>query len=236
MALIRKALLSLLFLFPAALVQAQAVWQDPVILEGDFFMYLEPKPADTLFQEGPEASGPGFDKEEVIATLLEEARLSFSGRLYGYRFSYTPPDKTRGVAEEFRLELLAEIPWGDPGLSFRQGTLRDGNVYHAELAYRIPEELYPWYESWWSSSLESAEGHGSAPAHLGLPGKQKALSEAVKQALRSHFRPRFRDKPRRITGEAVLSEAPVLGLRSGAWQVSVRVRLRRVDILPYRVF
>ena len=70
--------------------------------------------------------------------ILEEARAFFSAMIYGYRFSYTPYDKRRGVADSFELTPLAEIRWGDPRLRILEVEKR-GNRMYGRVSYHMAD-------------------------------------------------------------------------------------------------
>ncbi|MEW5816327.1 MAG: hypothetical protein AB1798_13130, partial [Spirochaetota bacterium] len=55
-------------------------------------------------------------REAALKQILEEAQFVFSGMMYGFKFQYTPSDKTRRVDEIYFVEPVSQIPWGDKGL------------------------------------------------------------------------------------------------------------------------
>ena len=224
----KTAVFSLIFftiLSSTAFAYTDSEW-DPVILGGTFFVVLEQ--ADPL---EPRA----YDEDAAIESLLREAVFVFSAMIYGFDFEYVPYDSMREVAEEFEIDPVYQIPWGDPGLSVSGGRFEDG-VYYADISYRLNEGQLPWYDSWEGVSGDNIKSCGSGSLYSGLDGKLNAVEDTVKQALRDHLRPVHYNKPRRITGRARLSTVPVFSMSAGEYRCCAGITLALSEILEYRIY
>ncbi|MBN2051121.1 MAG: hypothetical protein JW760_11785 [Spirochaetales bacterium] len=195
-------------------------------LSGAFWVEYEPIVAGVAYPQS---------EEEAARLILEEARFVFSGMIYGFTFRYTPSDTAREVEETFALEPIHAIPWGDENLRITGGRV-DREFYRAEVLYRL-EDFQEGYLSYWSSNtLPSSSGMGAGDLFQGTEGKYDALREGVKEAIRNYLRPRFFNKPREITGEAVLTEAPYVIIDAGRYHARVRVKLDIRELRPYVIY
>jgi hypothetical protein len=149
--------------------------------------------------------------------VLDEARALLSGMVYGWTFSWTPGDLARKVDDRFDLVPVAEIPWGSDRLAVRQTQVEEARFF-AQVSFLM------------------ATGTGEAPILDGRGGKLTALANAIKDAVRNHLRTRFLNKPREIRGEIVLWEDPRSWVASGSYHAVAKVRLRVLDVVPYRIF
>ena len=184
-------------------------------LSGEFWWEAEP------FVGGIEYPASG---EKGLTFILEEARWIFSGMIYGFRFFYNPPEPGREVEEVYELEPLLTIPWGDPSLKVLNAWPRD-NRYRADLEYRLSEYQMLHRMAWEGVVHPSAEGEGHYTLFEGFSGRRIALERGILQAVRNHFRPRYRNRPAAIEGRVVLMEAPYLVIREGEYIGRVRIRM-----------
>ena len=216
------AFLSLFLLHPALTFDST-----PDTLSFEVWVELDPFVAE-------EGEYP-LTEAEIIRRALEEARTVFSAMVYGYRFFYVPSDVRRGVSEEFVLEPVAEIPWGDPGLSFAQGRVV-GNLYFALVRYRLAGHQLKRLESWMSNSFPSAKGEGRSNILGGRESKIDSLGEAAKNAIRTHFREKVRNKPKSISGEIVFLAPPYSYIDAGSYVSTVTIKIDPAELVPYRVY
>jgi hypothetical protein len=197
------------------------------LLQGRFWWELEPYyPTEDEYP---------LSEETAIRRLLEEARYTFSGMLYGFEFVYTPPDKAREVEEVFRLEPIAEIPWGDPRLQVRQSWVREKRLY-ATLTYRVAPFQEARLQGWGSNAIPTAGGQARAELYLGFPQRTVAIEKAVKQAIREHLRERYFNKPREARGQVLLREVPLMGIVEGSYRASVDVKVQIDQVEPYLAY
>lgn len=199
---------------------------DPVTYKGSFFVLLEPAGPFDLDE---------YDEDLAVRQLLQEAQYVFSAMIYGFSFEYIPKDIARGVNEEFSLEQVYIIPWGDPGLSAAEGRYKDGR-YDAEIRYNISEAQLPWIISWDTNILVTVGASGQGSLYSGFDGKKEAIENSVKESLRNYLRPRIYNKPRRISGTARLAAIPYITMDSGKYICKSKVTLRFEEILEYKVY
>ncbi|AEJ62475.1 hypothetical protein Spith_2220 [Spirochaeta thermophila DSM 6578] len=215
-------------LVAVSLACALTLEADEVFLQGVFSIRLNPLvPLET------NSASPS--EEEIATLLLEEARWIFSGMIFGFSYSYTPLDRTRRVEEEFTLQPLAEIPWGDPGLRVLQTWVED-HTFYANISYTLREDLTHWYRTWQSAKVETSEGEGLSSALEGYTARKKAVEEAVKQAIREYARARIFNKPMTLTGKVALAEPPRLTFSGDRYRAHVRTFLTLEHVEPYTLF
>ncbi len=174
-------------------------------------------------------------RDEALRRILDEARWTFSGMIYGYRFHYRPFDRARGVAEQFDLELHAELPWGDPALSVLNVRHADKR-YYVQLQYRMAEHQAAWVHGWQSRAIPRAAGSGEAPLRPGVEQKRSAVEDAIRLALREHLRGVTRNKPHSARGRLILTAPPRVWIDSGAYKASVQIKVIVDELRRYEFF
>ncbi len=219
------AALLLLLLLPASSLQATAYDQ----LELEVWCELEP-----MIQESDD-----YPLSDAAARqrVLEEARTLLSAMIYGVRFSYSPADARRRQAEEFQLSPVAELQWGDPRLQIAEAEVRDARLY-ARVRYDLQDFQAARRRAWQSNAIPTAAGIGRASlfAASAPAGKRRSLEEAFKEAVRNHLRPVLFNKPREVSGELLLWQAPQVVVDAGDYLSKAAVKLRVQEIRPYSFF
>ena len=175
--------------------------------------------------------------DEARRRVLEEARGLLSAMIYGVRFVYTPPDAQRHTAEEFLLTPVAELNWGDPHLSIAGGEVRDARLY-VQVRYDLQDFQSARRRAWQSNAVPAASGTGGASLFAGPApqGKRRSLEAAMKEAVRNHLRPVLFNKPREVTGELLVWQAPQVIVDAGQYITTLTVKLRALEIRPYSFF
>jgi hypothetical protein len=173
--------------------------------------------------------------EKAERRLLEEARILFSGMVYGWTFVYTPGDRERRVEESFLLTPIAEIPWGSPRLSVQETEVADLKLF-ARISYSLSDDERARRMSWEGNSAALSMGRGTANVFKGPAEKLASLRDAIRDAVQNHLSTRVLNKPREIRGEVVLWEDPRTIVRAGTYTTTARVKLQVSEILPYRIF
>jgi hypothetical protein len=194
---------------------------------GEFWVELEPV---VRFEEIDTSSA-----EDQLKALLEEARFVFSAMLYGLEFRYVPLDLRRNVAEEFEIQLLAEIEWSDPRLSVVSSRYQNGRRY-VHLRYAPNEEQSGWMRFWESNVHTVSSGYGEGNVFRGQEEKLEAIRNALKESIRGYLRPRENNKPREISGLAAFSSVPGVVIDSGIYRAKVDVKLDIRSVVPYKVY
>ncbi len=184
---------------------------------------------DPLVADGGERPVP---REVAVERMLDEAVFILSGMVYGFRFTYVPPDPSRQVGGQFELEPYATIVRGDPRLDVLQ-TWVAGDRLYARISYTVDEQQKGWYRGWKSAANASASGVGTVGFIGGPAVKVEAVRDAIRAAIRSHARSLEFNRPRRIDGAVLIAEAPVSGVRSGNYETRLSVLLQIDEITRY---
>jgi hypothetical protein len=174
-------------------------------------------------------------KKQAALQILEEARFIISGMIYGFNFSYIPQDKKRHVAERFDLSPVARIIPGDTHLKIISTEQQDKMLF-TKIEYRPADFQITRRTAWLSNAIPSSEGKGEGDLFKGYHQKITSYEQAIKNAIRNLLRPRYFNKPRRITGQALIEEAPQIFIASGKYVSLVKVKLKIREVLPYTVF
>ena len=215
-----------------------------VVLRAEFPVDLAPPPAVSAFDGVPD---PAFVARvpdgEAAAALLEEARWTFAGMIWGFEYVYTPSDKARAVAELFEIRPLS--PEAAATMRMHAVAARlDGTVLYATAEF-YPDAGQRAELASWRLSSAAAQGRGSAPAlRTGSVGaapsaveaRRDAVTAAVREALRAGLREATHNKPREVRGTFALASVPRLVLRGGSWIASVRVYSRVDEIIGYGAY
>lgn len=216
------------FLFPALLLLLAASAYGEDLLSVEIWCEVQP----VLFS--PDADNT-LHETDAYRQLFEEARLIFSGMIYGYEFTYVPSDKSRGVPEILDCKPVAEIAPGDKNLRYVSGDLADNRLY-GRFTYALEQFQNARRESWQTISVPAVFGKGEGKVWAGEDGKKASREQAIKDALRNYLRPRLFNKPREIKGEALFLEGPLMILRAGTYVTTVKVKVNIKEIVPYSVF
>lgn len=200
----------------------------PARLEIELWINLEPVVTEENDDEYP------LSQEAAARKLLEEARRIVSSMVYGCTFVYTPADSAHRVAEVFDLLPVAEVAWGDPGLTVRQ-TRVVGTRLYAVVDYALVEFQQSRREAWSSGAIPRSTGMGSANVFLGHGERITAFENAMKEAVRGYLRPREPNKPREVRGEVLVWDSPNTQMSAGEYTTRVTIKLRIDEIIPYRL-
>ena len=194
----------LLLLLSASATSGQG--RDYPVFDAEFWFFNEYEP---LFP-GPEQDirkpGTAENSRKKIEQLLEEASFVFSGMIYGFNFSYTPSDISRGVDEIFEFAPAAVILKGDPALTVRK-TRRDKERTYVSIEYRCDERHGNWISYWNSAAFPVTGGSGKGIPDASPDARKNAAADAVKEAVREYMRGRVHNKPRSISGSCVFFRA-----------------------------
>ncbi len=227
---------------------SSGVWAYPGdrdIITAEFWTELDP------IMEGLQPNSPAADtrdspveplistgvisQEEAIRRTLEEARIVLSGMIYGFDVLYTPQDRERKVEEELVIEARAEIPHGDPSLRVLQ-VRTSNNKYFVHVRYNLADFQQRRLQSWGSNTLTVAAGRGTEPLQGGYRAKFESFNQAIKNALREHLRPRYKNKPRRIKASVALTEPPYTVIDAGGYHSRVRLKIDIREVQPYSAY
>jgi len=205
------------------------------VLRGEVKVELEPVYGAYVDEKYP------LDTETAYRRALQEAAMFFSAQIYGWSFHYDIGEKARGIAEEFELEPLGEIRWGDPGLFVTHAAF-ENHVLSAWMDYRPTEAQYRRLEMWRMGNIRTAQAIGYGP--LGGPVeisdwlaiKRKALEDSARAAVRAMLQGSERNRPKEATGFISLQTFPAYFMDSGRWAAHARFRVEIKEIVPFSAF
>ena len=173
--------------------------------------------------------------EEYVGDLLELCRQWFSGIIYGYHFYYQPLDRTRQIDEVFTLVPIHQIPWGDRGLEYL-GAFEEGDRIEMDFRYFTKAHEVSRLRGWRSSQFVNSSGRAATPDRNTLQSRLDSFQEAVKQAIRSHFRSTTFNKPQEISGSIALFTMPRSYSDAGLIHTSLKVTIDLDKLVSYQQF
>ncbi len=210
-----------------AVVAAPARAESPRVLQAPVWVYAERVPGSPNTNDANDA--PAMDRLRALS------RFVLGGMVYGWKFSYVPYDKKRGVAESFTLEPLAEIKDDDPRFSIP--LLRPNYPKILCVAeYSLDESHSRWITHWDSVLFRTAKGRGTGERVDETLGIRAAYESAVRGAVREHARKLEKNKPKEVIGEVLLRDNPRLFPDEGRFVAEVRVLINVREVVPYRSF
>ena len=201
---------------------------EALIIRAPVCVFLEPQPGvmdnDTQGTRLP----PRQALTELSKTIME-------GMVYGWKFSYTPFDKRRAVAEEFELEPLQSILSNDNRLSVTE--LRPQYPYlYCWAEYRVTDAVALHRTEWIRINYVTAKGSGSAERKLEIDGVRQAYREAALAAVRGYLRKNIKNKPKTVNGEMLIKGNPRLYVSGGKFTAELSVYLYIREVIPYQTF
>lgn len=171
-----------------------------------------------------------------VARIQEIAPFIISGMLYGWRFDYTPSDKTRGVEEffaitpvqEFTDEQLAAIRYTKPWIQEEK--------LFCWVEFDRSSEQQELFASWQDVTIPRIHGEGYARLSEGFAGIQKACEDGIKNAIYNYERKIIKSKPKNITGTVLLASPPVIGIDAGRYKLTLDFFIETDRIVMYKTF
>lgn len=170
-----------------------------------------------------------------IQCIKELAPFLLGGMVYGWEFVYTPSDKARGVEEYFELkeinpgyDIASHVQYSSPWI--------EDNKFNCWVDYSRDEIQIRNYYLWSSIRNPVIQGRGYGLLEDGFDGIRKATEEAVKNAVREHYRSKIKNKPKEITGSVLMRKTPMLGVSQGRYVINLDFFLEYGRIKEYSQF
>lgn len=154
---------------------------------------------------GAEISSSDTSYGTSIRSLKKTAPFLLTGMIYGWKFEYTPSDKTRNVAEYFSLEPVAEISENDPNITFTDSAFLESRVY-CWLEYSRTNEMMIYRQRWNSIKYPRVSGFGESGKIDSVEAIKEAITEAAKNAIRSYAQTLTKNKPKEVSGTILLKD------------------------------
>jgi hypothetical protein len=173
--------------------------------------------------------------QEPVSKLKETAPFLVQGMVYGFAFSYTPSDSLRNVPEAFSFEPVREL--GDDEkqrISYTQPQIdRENNRLQCWVDFeRTPSMIFQ-KKQWESVKNLRVSGRGFGRLEDGFAGITDASRDALKNAVREYGKSVAKNKPKEITGTAIITNTPKIGIISGKYAVTLDFFLQIDIIVPY---
>ncbi len=167
-----------------------------------------------------------------INGLKELAPFILSGMVYGWKFIYTPSDKQRNVDEYFELIPIQQIDESINPITYKEPWIQDNKLY-SWCEYQRNDFQYQNYLLWSTIQNPVINGIGKGSIKDGFSGIKTATTNAVKNAVREHYRKIIKNKPKEIQGSVLIKEIPTLGIDAGQYIINLDFFLEYGKIREY---
>ena len=191
---------------------------------------------------GTQASADDVDEQEFsypIARIKETVPFLVEGLVYGWKFTYVPSDKTRGVEEYFEVEPIQNLKEGqqkDGGTIEYSSVWIENNRFNCWVDYTRTDYQVQVYNLWASIQNPTIQGRGYGDLSKGFEGIKEAAQDALKNAVRDYYRNLIKNKPKEISGSVLLRKTPLLGIDSGRYVINLDFFLEWGTIEEYTQF
>ena len=163
------------------------------------------------------------------------APFIIDGMVYGWNFVYVPYDKARGVEEMLEVTEIVSSDVIKGGISYSSPWIENNNL-NCWVEYKRTDSQVQNYNLWSSIQNPVIGGTGYAPVSKGFDGIEEAAREALKEAIRNHYRKVIKNKPKEITGSVLIRHFPTLGIDSGRYVINLDFFLECGKIVEYSVY
>lgn len=167
--------------------------------------------------------------------LLREAQYTLSGMIYGWDFTYTPGDPRRRIPEVFVVTPVSTVPWGSAGLRLRDLRAVENTLW-AQIDYTLSEMERAHRSRWISATLPRSGGVGHGELLAGWRGKESALEDALRMAVREHLRSRHPNRPLDARGSVVLVNPPRVRTTAGRYEARLTVAVDVQEVRDFLVY
>ena len=173
--------------------------------------------------------------EYPIKCIKENVPFLINGMVYGWEFSYTPSDKTRGVSEYFEVSEIMPVEYVSNKIKYSSPWI-DGNKFRCWCDYDRDEFQVRDYYRWSSINNPEINGTGYGDLKDGFQGIVEAAKDALKNAIRDYYRGVIKNKPKEIRGKVLIKSIPVFGVDAGRYVFNLDFFLECGKIVEYKVF
>ena len=171
-----------------------------------------------------------------VSRLKMTAPFLIDGMVYGWSFSFTPSDKLRNVEERLEITEIGSVSGqNESSIVYSKPWIADNKVNVWVEFERTPAMIFT-CRMWNTISAKKAQGRGSGKISDGFEGITNAAKDALKDALRAHYRPILKNKSKEIRGRVLIRRAPLLGINAGHYTLDLDFFLETDKITPYTQF
>ncbi len=158
-----------------------------------------------------------------------------NGMACGWTFAYTPSDKLRNVSEQLELDEINTAASYGGTVVYSKPWIENNHVNVWVELERTPQMVWN-YNLWERITQQTVHGRGRGKIARGFEGITDAARDAVKDALRTHYRGIIKNKPKEIRGKLLIRKAPLLGLDAGHYTLELDFFLETDKIVKYTKF
>lgn len=173
--------------------------------------------------------------EYPISSIKTVAPFLISGMVYGWKFTYVPLDKQRGVEEILEIEEIVPSEKLVQGITYVSPWLQN-NRLNCWCEYTRDASQIQNYNLWSSIRNPVIHGVGYGSVKKGFEGLKDAASDALKNAIRDYYRSVIKNKPKAITGAVLIRDIPTIGISSGRYVFNLDFFLECGKIIEYSVY
>ncbi|MCQ2585385.1 MAG: hypothetical protein MJ185_07335 [Treponema sp.] len=175
--------------------------------------------------------------EYPIKMMKETAPFLVNGMVYGWDFVYTPSDKARGVEEYFEIIPIQSEEKVIDGIEYENSWVsEDDNRFNCFVRFKRNQNQIQSFNLWSSIQNPTVRGTGKGALEKGFEGIKDAATDAVKDAVRTHYQNEIKNKPKEITGRVIIRKDPVIGISSGNYVINLDFFLESGRIKSYSIF
>lgn len=170
-----------------------------------------------------------------IKSIRETAPFIITGMVYGWQFEYVPSDKARGVEESLEITEIVDSSNIQKGITYVSPWIQN-NRLNCWVEFKRDDFMIQNYNLW--SSIENPVIHGRGYGNLsdGFDGIKAAAYDALKDAVRNHYRALIKNKPKAIRGSVLIRDIPTIGIDSGRYVFNLDFFLEYGKIIEYTVY
>jgi hypothetical protein len=167
-----------------------------------------------------------------VSKLKETAPFLVQGMIYGFRFNYTPSDTLRNVPETFSFEPVRALGEDEKRINYSTPRIENNRLY-CWVDFEKTVGMIFQKKQWETVSTLKISGRGQGKLTDGFSGITEASRDALKNAVREYGRSIEKNKPKEITGTALITGTPRLEMQSGKYEIALDFFLQISIIVPY---
>ncbi len=167
-----------------------------------------------------------------ISRIRQIAPFLINGMVYGWHFVYVPSDKARGVEEFLEITEIQKVDFSVNKIVYTSPFVTEERM-NCWCEYTRDAAQIQNYYLWSSIQNKTIHGRGSGSIKKGFDGIKEASENAVKNAVREHFRAIIKNKPREISGDLLIRNLPTIGIVSGQYVINLDFFLESDRIKVY---
>ncbi len=194
-----------------------------------------------VMEEAPTITSPIDQSESIFSSAADGIRdlspFFVEALVYGWNFTYTPSDITRGVGEYFEIVSIITIANNDENLRYTDAIIADEeSMVESWVEYDLTKRMVYERHRWHTGGYPSIAGKGESSVFEGVEGVMLACEEAAKNAIRNYARDVVKNKPKEITGKILLTDFPSYYIDAGKYVADLDFFLNVSKIVEYTVF